>query len=294
VKSSVLVFSLGLLFGSQNISKHASLEFGKEPLSEFVTEGKRLAERKMPAYTTTFPFQKVLSRWWNGKTYRPIEFVWWFSPEYVSLRLGYLARKEHWKEEEISKRWQQIRQEMKGKVSFIVQLAAAPKVDVLSGEKAWETDTNDLEDVHFVLITGEDAIRPTKAEIVHARRTREEHLLSRFPWHQFAPGKNLLWEDAEESLPSALPIGEYYLHLYSVEFSTKRLQKKWNENSNLILEIRSRGKERHAVFPLRLPISSPTHANDEFLPHSSTCVFTWKDDLLQGNMDTWKYKDYNR
>lgn len=254
MKVSVFTSSLGLLFAAQATSKHALLEFDKEPVSEFVVEGKRLAENKKPPYTTAFPFQKVLSRWWNGKTYRPIEFVWWFSPEYVSLRLGYLARKEGWKEGELSKRWQRIRHDRKGKLSFIVQVAAAPKVDLLSGEKAWETDTKDLENVHFVLIVGKDAFVPAKTELVHAQRTREEYLLSRFPWHQFAPGGDLLREKTEEPLPSALPIGEYYLHLYVVEFSTKELQKIWNESSNLYLEIRSRGKERIAVFPLHLAI----------------------------------------
>ncbi|HWP30612.1 MAG TPA: hypothetical protein VNK96_02660 [Fimbriimonadales bacterium] len=259
--SSIFAFSLGFIIGAQVVPKTALLEFDKEPVSEFVAEGKRLAENKKPAYTTAFPFQKVLSRWWNGKTYRPIEFVWWFSPEYVSLRLGYLARKEGWKEGEISKRWRQIRQDRKGKLSFIVQLAAAPKVDILSGEKAWETDTKDLENVHFVLIVGKEIFHPTKAEIVHARRTREEYLLSRFPWHQFAPGGNLLREETEEPLPSALPIGEYYLHLFIVEFSTKELQKIWNESSNLVLEIRSRGKERTAVFSLRLTIGTYNTGN---------------------------------
>jgi len=79
---------------------------------------------------------RIAIGWWsNGWKQLPVETVTWISPNMASRWFGYLNRREHWPYELLRERWDALRYRLAGRLTFVVQLCAFPKSDLLeSGE----------------------------------------------------------------------------------------------------------------------------------------------------------------
>lgn len=225
-------------------------EWGAVPQSTWADFGRKLAEEKKPAQHCEFSHQAVISRWWNGRFSRAIEFAYLMSPAFVSTRLGYLSRKEYWQEGELTNRWNVIKTHYEDDLTFVVQLSAVPGVAVLTGEKSWKTDAKSIDNVRFVLLANNRSFDPISVRFMHEKRTHEEWLLSRFPWHTYTIGGNLLMEEFEKMPKQEIyERGQYFIKLYEVRFRLSDV--KTHLGSEFSLRVLSAFPERKADFSFK-------------------------------------------
>jgi hypothetical protein len=233
-----------------NSSSGIDWEWGAVPQSSWADFGRKLAEEKKPAQHCEFPHQAVISRWWNGRFSRAIEFAYLMSPAFVSTRLGYLSRKEYWRGGELESRWSAIKAHYEDDLAFMVQLSAVPGVAVLTGEKSWKTDTRSVDNVRFVLLANNRSFEPISVKLVHEKRTHEEWLLSRFPWQIYAVGGNLLMEEFEKMPKQEMyERGQYFIKLYEVRFRLSDV--KMHLGHEFSLRVLSTSPERKADFSFK-------------------------------------------
>ena len=233
-----------------NSSSGIDWEWGAVPQSAWVNFGRKLAEEKKDAQHCEFPHQAVISRWWNGRFSRAIEFAYLMSPAFVSTRLGYLSRKEYWREGEMENRWNAIITHYEDDLAFMVQLSAVPGVAVLTGEKSWKPDPGSIDSVRFVLLANNRSFEPISVKLVHDKRTHEEWLLSRFPWHIYAVGGNLLMEEFEKMPKQEMyERGQYFIKLYEVRFRLSDV--KMHLGHEFSLRVLSTSPERKADFSFK-------------------------------------------
>ncbi len=232
----------------------APVAFGPEPPPYALKIGTEWGARGKGAWRTAIPVQHSVGWWWSGHWREAIEFVWWYSPDYVAGRLGYLAGDERMPPSEIERRWAHVAAAMKGRLVFLVQLAGAPKIDLLSGTIDEPAKLDGIKEVKFSLLVDGHTYSPEQAGPVRVEQFRDRVLLRRFPWYQFGPGGHLLLQETEEPR-SAVPVmlGDYHIWLYRVEFGLDELLPAIESSDSFSLRILSRHKQRRADFNLIVP-----------------------------------------
>lgn len=88
--------------------------------------------------------------WFDGKRKQGVDYVLWLSPSLISRWLGYLEAKEKWPSGELERRWERIRQDLGGRMTFIVRSCSMPRIDALEGEIAQPAPTLDAASIRFL------------------------------------------------------------------------------------------------------------------------------------------------
>jgi hypothetical protein len=228
------------------------IAFTETPQNAALEGGRKWAQEGKPVSYCQLPVQSVVGTWWNGTGISKIEFVWWYSPEYVSAMLGYRAAKEYWEPEETLKRWGTVAKKTQGIVSFLVQLAAMPRIDPFTGDPDQPANYEQLIRVRFVLTINENSINPVTSNLVYQAKSRDRKIVANLPWYQFAPGGAELIGEFESLLePNGIMLGEYGVMLYRVDFDLEEVLKQAKDSRYMSLKILSRSKTRIADFELR-------------------------------------------
>jgi hypothetical protein len=95
--------------------------------------------------------RKAIGFWFDGRTRRDIEFCLWLSPGLTARWLGYLAAKEKWSPVQLADRWDRVRRRLDGRLSFVVRLAAFPKVDPFEQTPCADADPREIDQVRFLV-----------------------------------------------------------------------------------------------------------------------------------------------
>lgn len=232
-------------------AERVAVSFQERPLDGAVQLGRSWGEKRRGAWRSALLVQRPIGWWFDGLWRREIEFAWWYSPAYVSARLGCLSEEEYWPAGELQQRWDRVREEMEGVVVFFVQLAGAPKVDPIEQDFEERARLEEVENCRFVLAADGKALSPISVDLVWREASRDRNLLKGFPWHQFAPGGTQLMGEFEATRRRpVLPIGDFHLSLYRVTFSAREVATASEASEMLSLRVLSRTKERRADFAL--------------------------------------------
>lgn len=239
----------GVLIWNEGISHESLLRFGREPLGDVVEIGKRYAlKRKHPLWVESSVMREV-GWWFNGTFRQAIEFVWWFSPEYVSARLGFLSVQEGWDEAEIQKRWDVVRHAVGSRVIFFVQLAGAPKIDFFSGVIEEPAKLDEIVHVRFKLLIRGYAVAPSHVWLARVEQSRSGDLLRGYPWYHFAPGAQAILGEGEMFREDPIVrLGDFYLYLYRVEFRLEDIEPRLAGRGEMQLVVESTRKRRVARY----------------------------------------------
>lgn len=232
-----------------------SIEFGERPDLASTTKGFGWGAKRKGLWRPGFEVQRGITKWFSGiqlKPIRTIEYAWWYSPEFVSLRLGYLAASEYWNEAELMKRWKTISIRMQGNMSFFVQLASAPEYDLIEDEFIKKGDINEIENVRFLLFANGKSMSPRKAFLVREETSRSPAIFTSQPWYLYAPGADCLLSEFESPFQeTGLPLGDHDVRIYRIDFNLDDLKGHLTAGSKLSLRVLSANRERRAEWSLR-------------------------------------------
>lgn len=217
--------------------------------------------------------RSVIGTWFDGRIHRDVEDVLWISPSFVSRWLGYLEAQEKWPQGVLEARWQALRPDLDGRLSFIVRLSSFPRiVDPEFGSQR-KADAAEVDNVRFSLTSGAflpaagtartvpKAIRLLKASsdggglnlLLHAAPLRRSQGRSwrefeAVPWYSLVPFGDLVWPEFATAPPNTgLALGGHFAGWYGLSLpvpETLRTQ------SAFELRVFSPRKERVAQFNL--------------------------------------------
>ncbi len=234
--------------------RQSQLEFGEKPNLSAFMKGESWGKSRNSKFKVEGLTQRGVSRWFSGISVQPfktVEFAWWFSPEYVSARLGYLSAKEYWEAGKALSHFRAISDLMNGKLLFMVQLASAPDYDILEDEFPSNSKIKNIELRKFVLKIGDSVIKPNHVSTVFENVSRNPDILKPMPWYQFAPCNHLLTSEFEEMIePCFYPMGDFQVRLVMVEFDISNLKSGLGNAQKLSLRIIGPSKERYAEWNL--------------------------------------------
>jgi hypothetical protein len=258
--------------------------FPETPLPLEVQRGAKIYAQHKGIERTLLDDRVELGRWFNGHTKREVESAIWLSPGMASRWLGYLQAKEKWDDETLQSRWETASKQLDGKLTFVVQLAAFPKLGGLDMEPTGKADPAEVANVRFLFTSGpglpetheksyvpwdqnktvakyHPAAKPIDGKplrleptvtLLASWQSREGNLLERFNWTQAIDWAEPFRGEFDKPLDAPMfPIGEYHAawYLVSVDLGSLPIHPLGFE-----LRVFSPQKERIAHFELlRLP-----------------------------------------
>lgn len=240
-------------------------QFPAEPIPEHLEHGRTLGRSKpktssrdlfsSPAPRTSFETiwksdRQAIGWWSNGYSQQPVEHAIWLSPELMSRWLGFLQAREYWSDDELSERWEALRERFTGSYTFIIQLTAFPKLPTYGVGDYVRTTPEELLDVRFVM-TSRSTSLALEARQLEFWQSRNRDALESFRWwHSLEIGWALTGEFDSPSEPPFLSVGDYYRAWYLVSIDTAPKFERF--------EIRtlSRRKERVATFEFSIASAS--------------------------------------
>jgi hypothetical protein len=191
----------------------------------------------------------ILGLWFDGRVKHDVEYAVWLSPSMAARRLGYLQAKEKWTPEELQRRWEAVAKELDGRITFVVQLAAMPTLDLINADAAKDADQAEVNKVRFLFTSGpgfpeahQKSYTPFEEDKVVARysgevsetadgpfqiepkvtqladwETDDRDMISGFNWEMACPmGEPFRAEYEQPNQAPDYPHGEYYAAWYVV------------------------------------------------------------------------------
>lgn len=266
--------------------------FPASPIPAEVAMGRSIAGRRTATLSSTYlADRQTIGMWYDGMMSRDVEHALWLSPRLLSRMLGYLARREGLGREEIQRRWDVLRAQLEGRLTFVLDLAALKKVSLADLTPEVPATTLDIESIRCFVDIGEDARKPLNidladqskdrerpvaagrwapaSKIVRLRlpttttrlgmwRVRDRKTLFEFKWWLETSIGSLLTPTAESRRRGPLyPLGEFYGAWYWVQ--TEAMPGTYF-TSRFTLVIESPSKERRARFDANL---APPNLKDE-------------------------------
>src|SRR5579872_4987978 len=105
------------------------LEFASAPPADQVSIGRALYRQGVGIDRALMDDRNVLGTWFDGRIRRAVDTATWLSPEMTARWLGYVAERDVLSAEELGKRWHAASAKLNGHITFIVRLAAFPRLD---------------------------------------------------------------------------------------------------------------------------------------------------------------------
>ncbi len=234
-------------------------EFPAQPIPAEVRRGAELAQkrtnellrdvsgaRNRRSVECVFSGDRVaIGRWSNGYSKQSVEWAIRLSPGLMSRWLGFLQAREYWGDDELLSRWNAVRARLDGRLTFVVQLAAFPKLPTLDVGDPAEPRPEEVDDVRFVL-TGQPAPHPMRALRLARWQARERSPLRDYKWWlDLDLGCALAPEFERDQAQPPSPFGDYHMAWYVV-WTDERI----DVGKALELRVLCRRKERTARFSL--------------------------------------------
>jgi hypothetical protein len=131
------------------VSVFKPIEFGPQPPMLALARGRELYAQKEPLDRALQGSREVLGRWFSGSVHKEADIAVWLSPNALARWYGYLAARDAWTQEMLKERWADAAMRLKGKVVFLVRLAAFPREDPLEFGTGKDADPKVLEGLRF-------------------------------------------------------------------------------------------------------------------------------------------------
>jgi hypothetical protein len=178
--------------------------FATSPIASEMAVGRQIAGRRTASLMSCALGDRLtVGKWYDGMMSRDAEHALWLSPRFVSRVLGFLERREMWGPDEAQRRWDLLRPQLEGKLTFIVELCALKKVSMADLTPEVPATTRDIERVTFRVEIGEGTRRPMNIDFADQSREREK-AASTEPFaptarlvHQFVPTRSMrlaMWQ----------------------------------------------------------------------------------------------------
>jgi hypothetical protein len=257
------------------------ITFGPEPLQNDVAVGRMLFQQGKGIERTLRQDRVVVGLWFNGRVKEDVESVTWLSPGMVSRWLGYLQAKEKWPDGEMQKRWDFACKELNGSLTFIVQVAAMPKLKGLDMEVTDVPEPTEIEKIRFLLTSGPGTpetarytavpgikdhrlarypegatpiadhplrLEPVKIDKLAQWRVRDRNIINGYRWYRDVPLGRVFLPEFDSGQPDpGFGFGDYQSAWYLIAFT---LKDQFLHPSGFELRILSENKERIGHFKL--------------------------------------------
>ncbi len=193
------------------------LAFPTVPIASEVEGGRQSAAKGRPLDAIFQKDRKAIGKWSNGGVATAVEHVILLSPSLVSRWLGYLERKQWWDATEKQVRWNLLKYDLDGRLTFLVRLSAYPKRAVADLSEEISAKVENVSQVSLVVTAGGQKIDRTVARLA-LWQSRERSDFERYHW----------WLDAEMLRPLVpdtsgpqseppLPLGDFFAAWYLVQ-----------------------------------------------------------------------------
>lgn len=222
-------------------------DFPLVPVHRPMLEGYALGVKARSPQEVLQPTTVRFGRRWAGFKYEDVEWALWLSPEAVSRWLGFLEARELFGQDEMLRRWRLLREDLDGKLVFVVRLSAFPKAQTLELGDPEDARPDEIQDATFALSSG-DRRWPTRSTPLAFWRTQTREELDSYRWWLDLPFGDLLtpaeqWRNPEPRWNLGDWAGAWYL----VEASPPPT---WFEDEAFTLHVVGPRAERRATYAL--------------------------------------------
>ncbi|HRI43646.1 MAG TPA: hypothetical protein PLL78_01410 [Fimbriimonadaceae bacterium] len=163
--------------------------FPPAPIPVEFAMGRTIAGRRTATLASTYlADRQTIGSWYDGMMSRDVEHAVWLSPRLISRMLGFLSRRESLESDEVLRRWNAIRGELEGRLTFILDLAALKKVSMADLTPEVPATTMDIEGIRCFVDIGEDARKPLHIDLADQSKEREEPVAV----YRWAPGSRIV------------------------------------------------------------------------------------------------------
>lgn len=145
------------------------VSFPVAPISSELLRGEAVYLAGAPIEKTEIEDRQGIGSWFDGSHSREVEEAIWVSPGMVSRWLGYQRAKEKWTPVEQLDRWNAVRNELDGKLTFVVRLSSFAKQDPLEFGDTPPGTLAAVTDVKFAVTVSRPS-RPGEVGKLDARR----------------------------------------------------------------------------------------------------------------------------
>jgi hypothetical protein len=250
------------------------LDFEALPPAESVEAGRSVYRHGAGIDRTLMDAKNVLGTWYDGRIKRPVDIVVWVGPEMAARWLGYLAERDAWSDDDLSRRWRAMRVSLEGKVTFIVRLSAFPRLDPFEFGIDAPPHPETLRNVKVLLSFDTKAMHADSGYVWSAGKMSAA---ARAPWNfqfekenaadvtgrpfysltRFAP---LFMDAGQVDLPDdGIPLGDYYGAIYVAQFP---MVESLRAAQSMDLTVNSISKRESARFQLRTIPEAPKINHD--------------------------------
>lgn len=236
------------------------LNFAETPVAAMVAEGRAKARVGKPRDPLTKiirgPVQseitsilgqesKTIGTWTNGSSKQSVEHATWISPELVSRWLGFNEAREFWDQDVLPTKWQMVRHKMSGKLNFVVELSAFPKLPFQGTGEYQKPRFDSYDNVRFVL-TSDGRFWNMNARQIRQIQGRKQADVDHWPWWLDTPISACLATEHDTPPDPPLPFGDFNRTYYWVDLPIPA-----EIGETFELRVLSKGKERVAKYSLR-------------------------------------------
>ena len=248
-----------------------AIGFPEAPLAGQISAGRAVYHSGAGIDRTLGADRFTLGTWFDGRIRRAVDTVTWVSPELVSRWIGYMAERDGWSDAVIDRRWSVSRHQLDRNVTFIVRLAAFPRLDPFEFGLDAPPKPESLRGVRFRLEfspvgTGlgrrEPVVASTLGTCAALFEKEEPAGVTGRPFYSLTQFVPLFLDEGEVDKPDdGIRLGDYYGAVYVMSFPiTPAMQ----HTSEFDLTVQLQTKRESAHFRLfESPWPATSHRGDD-------------------------------
>jgi hypothetical protein len=132
----------------------------------------------------------------------------------LSRWLGFLEEREHWPAGRLQERWDLVTRDLRGRLVFMVELAAYPKRKTLGFGNYERPDPETIRQVRFLVTADGFQAEPSVVSFVEWEAKRRDEVEAYRWWYQLGFGRALAPEFDNSQVARPLPLGDYHKAWY--------------------------------------------------------------------------------
>jgi len=241
------------------------IDFPELPPAPQIALGRAVYRRGAGIDRTLFEDRATLGTWFDGRIRRAVDTATWVSPSLVARWYGYLAERDGWSDEVIARRWADSRKRLDGRLTYVVRLAAFPRLDPLEFGIGAPPRPETIKGVRFRLsfapparrfhIPAAEVVASTLGTCAAAFEKEDPAPVTGRAFFSLTELAPLFLADGEADEPDdGIPLGEYYGAVYVASFPVVPAMR---STKSLKLTVQLPSKREHAEFQTRELLWTP-------------------------------------
>ena len=242
------------------------------PLEDQISAGRAIYHTGAGIDRTLGADRLTLGTWFDGRIRRAVDTATWLSPELAARWIGYLAERDGWSNDVVGRRWSAVRQQLDGRVTFVVRLGAFPRLDPFEFGIGADSKPETLKGVRFRLAfhpAGFTQTLPHEPVVISSSgvcaaliEKEEPAPVTGRPFYsltQFAP---LFLDEGEQDAPDdGVRLGDYYGAVYVASFQVT-LNMCQAPEFDLTLQLPTKRESAHFKL-IESPLPTAPHRGDD-------------------------------